>query len=248
MKRIQILTIGLALLIFTNLALATEEPIAITAMAAFDSYADQLDPISGEEARVAIVDVRTTAEYYWVGSPARVDRIITISGEEIVPFKGKVISMDNGRVLKYYQQQSRFCLPNFIPASKVAEIESTDIATSVPLLNWDDNLGSKVANPAFASQMQALADEGIEVVILMCRSGKRSTKAPANFDTAAFMGVYEIDQPNGKNARGGFEGTSYDDSYNGYRGYPGRKTQQQENPSVSWKDAGLPIHIGWSGK
>ncbi len=197
---------------------------------------------------MAIVDVRTTAEHYWVGSPAMVDKIITTDGEEIIPFQGKVISKHNGRLLKYFQQHRQFCLPHYIPASQVAKIESHDIATLVPFLNWDDNLRSKVTNSNFAAQMQTLADEGIEIVILMCRSGKRSTKAPATFDTEAFVAVYEMDQPDGKDGRGGFEGTSYNDIYNGYRGYPGRITQNQENPSVSWKDAGLPIHIGWSGK
>jgi len=39
--------------------------------------------------------------------------------------------------------------------------------------------------------------------------------------------------------------TSYGDIYNGFRGFSGRKTSFQEYESVSWSDAGLPIHIGW---
>ncbi|MBW2664519.1 MAG: hypothetical protein JRD93_21725 [Deltaproteobacteria bacterium] len=40
---------------------------------------------------------------------------------------------------------------------------------------------------------------------------------------------------------GGFQGTSYGDAYNGFRGFPGRKTSFQEHESVSWSDTGL----GW---
>jgi hypothetical protein len=45
----------------------------------------------------------------------------------------------------------------------------------------------------------------------------------------------------GKSGRGGFEDSSYSNVYNGYRGFPERLTEIQEHPSVSWKDAGLPI-------
>jgi hypothetical protein len=39
----------------------------------------------------------------------------------------------------------------------------------------------------------------------------------------------------------GFEGDSRSNRYNGYRGFPERLTEIQEHPSVSWKDAGLPM-------
>ncbi len=216
-------------------------------MKAFDSYADQLDPTTGNKAKVAIVDIRTAAEHYWVGSPAMVTKIMTINAEEIIPMQGKVISINNGETLQYYQHQ-HLSAPQTIPISKVAKIETTDIATLIPFKDWDEASSSKVSNKNFAHEMQVLADNGINVVILMCRSGKRTSKATAAFDTTAFMAVYEIDQPDGKNGRGGFEGTSYHDNYNGYRGYPKRHTQTQKHPSVAWKDAGLPIHIGWTGK
>jgi hypothetical protein len=79
-------------------------------------------------------------------------------------------------------------------------------------------------------------------LIIMCRSGKRTSKC--GFDASLFKAVYEIDGL--KNGRGGFQGSSYDDIYNGYRGWPGRKSLGGNNKSVSWIDSGLPIHIGWS--
>lgn len=85
-------------------------------------------------------------------------------------------------------------------------------------------------------------------VILMCRSGKRSTEVFENpfivlFFQDNFDNVYEIDSPEGKNGRGGFQGSNYD-SYNGYRGFPSRDTSMQEYKAVSWMDSGLPVHIG----
>jgi rhodanese-related sulfurtransferase len=86
-----------------------------------------------------------------------------------------------------------------------------------------------------------LVQEGIEVVILYCRSGGRSTDCTYEFDTDAFSAVYEIDDPAGNRGFGGFEGNSYKNVYNGYRGFPGRQTGVQTVPSVSWKDLGLPM-------
>ena len=84
-------------------------------------------------------------------------------------------------------------------------------------------------------------------IILMCRSGKRTSEVynVTIFNYILFDAVYEIDQPDGKNGSGGFQGTSYGDAYNGYRGFPERKTSFRDPEPVSWSDAGLPIHIGW---
>ena len=60
-----------------------------------------------------------------------------------------------------------------------------------------------------------------------------------------FQAVYEIDDPSGIIVGvGGFEGSAYGQAYNGYRGFPGRPTEGQDEPSVSWKDAALPIKTG----
>jgi hypothetical protein len=40
---------------------------------------------------------------------------------------------------------------------------------------------------------------------------------------------------------GGFTGSNYQEAYNGHVGFPGRQTEIEEHPSVSWMDSGLPI-------
>jgi rhodanese-related sulfurtransferase len=225
-----------------------EDNIPITADQAFDAYANQIDPLSGELARVAIVDVRTTAEYFWKGTAAQVESI-DISGEEkiITPYNGKVRLRLGGRFLKFNVEKGERLRPVFLPVSRVNAIKTEAIALNIPYKVWDETGCSLVPNPDFADQMNALADSGgpeggFDILILMCRSGIRSNTR--DFATENFTAVYEIDRPDGKDGRGGFEGTSYSSVFNGYRGFPGRYTRNQDHPSVSWADSGLPIHIG----
>ena len=215
--------------------------IPITADQAFDAYADQVDPLTGEDASVAIVDVRTGAEYYWLGAPAQVDKIVTISGKELLPFNGKVKLRMAGRYLKFKVEKGERLRSVFLPVSRVDAITTTKIAYYVPLLNWDEANYEMIENKEYSDQIEALAKD-FDTIILMCRSGGRSGKR--DFNTSLFKAIYEIDQPDGKSGRGGFEGTTYGNVYNGYRGFPGRHTNNQEHPSVSWTDAGLPIQIG----
>ena len=218
-----------------------DDPVPITAEQAFDAYANQVDPATGDAASVAIVDVRTTAEYYWVGTCAQVDEIITTKGDVIIPENGKVKLKANSRILRFDVDGH----PRALHVKHVEKIETSAIATHIPYMTWDDENCEKVDNENFADEINALADEegeDIDIVIMMCRSGKRTSDAV--FDFSLFTEVYEIDQPDGKNGRGGFQGTSYSDAYNGFRGFPGRTTSFQEHESVSWSDAGLPIHIG----
>ena len=223
------------------IGIAYADAVPITAEQAFDAYANQVDPATGGPANVAIVDVRTTAEYYWVGTCAQVDKIITTKGneDEIIPDNGKVKLKSNSRILEFDVDGH----PSALNIKHVDEIETSPIATHIPCMTWDDENCEKVLNDNFASDIEALADQNIDIVIMMCRSGKRTSLA--EFDFSLFTEVYEIDQPDGKNGRGGFQGTSYSDAYNGFRGFPGRKTSFQEHESVSWCDTGLPIHIGW---
>ena len=230
-----------SLLVLGNLQAQEEENIPITADQAFDAYADQVDPLTGEEANVAIVDVRSAAEYYWLGAPAQVDSIVTISGEEFLPYKGKVKMRLGGRFLKFKVEHGRRLRSVFLPVSKVDSIETAPIAYHVPFKIWDEKSCSMTPNADFYDQMNALA-HNFDIVILMCRSGGRSNTR--DFATENFAAVYEIDQSDEKGGRGGFEGTTYSKVYNGYRGFPGRHTRNQESPSVSWADAGLPIQIG----
>lgn len=218
-------------------------PMPITAEQAFDAYANQVDPVTGEAANVAIVDVRTTAEYYWVGTCAQVDRIIMNEDgdkDDIIPDSGKVILKANSRILKFDVDGE----PRALNVKHVEKIETSAIARHIPYMNWNDENCEKMDNENFADEIEALAGEGIQVIILMCRSGKRTNGCAACFNTDLFDAVYEIDQ-DGKDGRGGFQGTSYGDAYNGFRGFSGRETSFQDHESVSWCDAGLPIHIGW---
>ena len=164
--------------------------------------------------------------------------LLTFSDRSKCQDNGKVKLKANSRVLEFDVDGH----PSALNVKRVDEIETSPIATHIPYMTWDDESCEKVLNDTFASDIEALADEGINIVIMMCRSGKRTSAA--EFDFNAFTEVYEIDQPDGKNGRGGFQGTSYSDAYNGFRDFPGRTTSFQEHESVSWSDAGLPIHIG----
>ena len=245
MKKLHILIgiLMMSMLVFAN-AQANEDDvnnIPITADQAFDAYADQVDPLTGDEANVAIVDVRTGAEYYWLGTPAQVDEIVTISGEKLTPYNGKVKLRMGGQYLKFKVEKGELLSSVFLQVSRVDAIVTSKIAYYVPYLKWDEASFSLKKNESFGEQINALAAD-FDTIILMCRSGGRSnTRA---FDTSLFEAVYEIDQPDGKSGRGGFEGTTFSKVYNGYRGFPGRYTNNQEHPSVSWADAGLPIQIG----
>jgi rhodanese-related sulfurtransferase len=224
-------------------AMAAEEEVntPITANQAFDAVVEQVDPATGENTRVALIDVRTAAEYYWVGACGKVESITTTSGTDYTPHNGKVV-LKWGNFLCFKVQDQYGLRPVFLPASKVESVKSKAISTHIPTHIWDEGRAVKYPNPDFAVTIEALSAD-YDVLILMCRSGKRSnTRA---FDTSLFDAVYEIDDPNGKDGRGGFQGTSYGDAYNGYRGYPARSTKSQDTPSASWSDAGLPVHIGW---
>lgn len=214
-------------------------PIPIGAETAFDAVQTQTDPNSGLGTRIALVDVRTKAEYFWVGAACKVDEILTISGDIIAPDLGKVILSQSGRFMNYELSGTN---KNLL-VSKVAEISLSPIALNIPYRYWDEASAELVINPNFSTAVEALASD-YDVLIFFCRSGGRSENCLADFDTTLFDGLYEIDQPDGKNGRGGFEGTSYGNVYNGYRGFPERLTGSQPHPSVAWKDAGLPIKTG----
>ncbi len=113
---------------------------------------------------------------------------------------------------------------------------------NIPYMKWDEATQSKEKNKSFKKEIENLSGK-YDVLILMCRSGKRTSKCEFNF--ALFKSVYEIDDPAGANGKGGFQGTSYKETYNGYRVYPERKMKSQKADSVTWNDYGLPVHIGW---
>jgi len=249
--RLCVIALSITLVIATGTARADDVPIPISADQAFDAVADQVDPLTGAPASVRIVDVRSAAEYYWVGTCAQVDRIVTKYGAEIVPDKGKAELAVGGRLYQYKVNG----LPKFFPVKYVDSVETTllradiDGVVNIPYKTWvddycDGDFCDKPMDDKFKDRIEGLAyDEGVEVLILMCRSGGRSTDCVVDFDTLLFTDVYEIDRPD-KDGRGGFEGTAYGNFFNGYRGFPGRATALQEHKSVSWCDSGLPIVIG----
>lgn len=239
MKKIAI-CIVMAVFVVLAASLVNADLIPITAEQAFDAQASQIDPESGDPAKVIIVDIRSVAEYHWVGAPAKVDEIIT-KRSTIVPDDGKVNVFGRGNNLLRFKVNGNL---RVLSAKSVENMKTSPIALNIPYETKDYETWEKKPNLDFAGDIEALAEEDTSI-ILICRSGKRTTKAYAKFDTNLFKAVYEIDQPDGKNGRGGFQGTSYSDAYNGYRGFPERKTSFQNHESVSWSDAGLPIHIGW---
>jgi len=249
-KKLSIVALSIFFLVFAFAAntMADEGEVntPISATQAFDAVAKQIDPNTGDQARVALIDVRTTAEYFWVGACGKVDSIVTTSGREYVPIEGKV-QLKWGRYLffkvKEEGRRGNRTRRVFLPLRKVEDIITTDISIHVPTHIWDEANCTKYANPNFAETINALSND-YDVIILMCRSGKRSnTRA---FDTSLFKTIYEIDQPDGSNGYGGFQGSSYGDVFNGYRGFPGRNIRRVDTKSASWSDAGLPVHIGWT--
>lgn len=251
LARLCVMVLSMTLVMATATARADDLPVPISADQAFDAVADQVDPLTGDHATVRIVDLRAAAEYYWVGTCAQVNRIVTKYGADIVPDKGKAKLTLGGRLYQYKVKG----FPKFFPVKHVALVETAllradiDGVVNIPYKTWvddycDGDLCDKPMDDNFKDRIEGLAyDDGVEVVILMCRSGGRSTDCVADFDTSLFTAVYEIDRPD-KDGRGGFEGTSYGNFFNGYRGFPGRATALQEHKSVSWCDSGLPIVIG----
>jgi rhodanese-related sulfurtransferase len=241
MKVLRFHRMGIFLLIVgtcvAGLGFATE-PVPITANAAFDAYATQTDPQMGMAMKVALVDVRSRAEYFWVGTATKVDQILLKNGSTIVPDLGKVRLNREGKFLTYRLNGRK----KRVQVKKVESIKHLPIAINIPLKFWDEETATLVENKDFTDEIEALAGENQDVVLIVyCRTGGRSTSCSSEFDTTKFFAVYEIDDPTGMLGFGGFEGASYDNVYNGYLGFPGRQTRVQTVPSVSWKDSGLPM-------
>jgi rhodanese-related sulfurtransferase len=224
---------------FARQALAVD-PIPVTANDAFDAYATQTDPQTGYEKTVAIVDVRSRAEYFWVGTATRVDEIELKDGSTIAPDLGKVLLDHEGKFLTYTLNGRN----KRVQVKKVNSVNHSPISINIPFKLWDEQQAKLVGNPQFLDGIASLVSDGIQVIILYCRTGGRSTDCAIQTDAAifdSFNAVYEIDDPANRRGFGGFEGSSYGNAYNGYLGFPGRQTGVQTVPSASWKDTGLPM-------
>lgn len=220
-------------------ALAQSKGLPITAEQAFDAVQMHKDPATGairEDKTFLLVDIRTRAEVWWIGAAARVTEILLANGETITPDYGKVILEHDGMFITYEVagRKKRTLVQH------VQKMTNEPIGYNIPSSFWDEANRSMIPNSEFQSQIAALAGDTKPVLILFCRSGDRSNTVITN--AALFEAVYEIDAP--ENGVGGFEGNVYNTVHNGYRGFPGRDTLSQAVPSVSWKDAGLPIRIG----
>lgn len=139
------------------------------------------------------------------------------------------------------------------------------IAYLIPWKFWTgvDQRGESTYEPN--EDFDALVEQGFskdQVLITMCLMGKRGTAAAQRLETLDFTNVYELDnalkeEENGYGGCGGFQGTNYSNTYDGYRGHPERLPENNSpwkitvetvtedinnaEDSVSWKDTGLPI-------
>jgi rhodanese-related sulfurtransferase len=210
----------------------------ITANQAFDAVQTQTDPTTHQAKKVVMVDVRTRAEFFWVGAASKVDKITLNDDTTIVPDLGKAYLIDDGRFIMIKQKH----WPRLLPVKKIKSVDMSPIAINIPYKLWDEQTAKLYINPDFPAAVEALAQQqGVQVVILFCRSGDRSEASVKSFDNSLFESIYEIDRPDLQNGSGGFEGTSYNNVFLGYRGFPRRDTRMQQAPSVSWKDSALPI-------
>ena len=133
-KRVGIFTVVFMVFMFVIGNTYANDAIPITAKQAFNAYANQEDPLTGNLANVAIVDIRTTSEYYWVGTCAKVDKIITKKGYEIIPYNGKVKLSGKTGLLRFKVWKHGFIVPRLIHVRKVEKIESTPIAINIPYM------------------------------------------------------------------------------------------------------------------
>lgn len=230
-----------AVLVFAATALTTGlttvlagAPIPITADEAFDAVTDP------NNQDVALVDLRDPVEFYWSGAPVAVTQIHFVDEKKapVAPDYGKVRLIEEGKFLEYslggrYQRTQ---------VTKVDQLDTEQIAINIPYKIGIP--GTWITNPNFHTDMDRLRDDyGINMVILYCRTGGRSSSAGAAI-TTPFTNIYEIDDPNDPdlgNMHGGFSGSTYGGVYAGYVGFPGRQTDREATPSVSWSDSGLPI-------
>ena len=136
------------------------------------------------------------------------------------------------------------------------------------LISWkvfkgmnEDGTKNLIDNSDFDALVeQTFGDDKDQPLILMCACGIRSTFAAERLESLGYTEVYEIDNHLKESASypggiGGFEGSGYNNAYEGYTGFPGRLDGgslgitletlsvdiDNENDSVSWMDTGLPV-------
>jgi len=229
-KLIGILAVVVAMFMVSLISIGSARAYKqITANEAFDKW------VEGAK----IIDVRTAAEYFWVGSCAKVINITLKDGTEIVP--------DHGKALEYMGYEVYWVGGTLEVKSvkDIANITTEAIAYNIPWKMWANGLtktsdekykaGGIVVKYLFGLIVQEKFPDKTTPIITMCRSGDRSEAAAAYLEDLGYEEVYEIDnkvaveaaeaagKPVGKRGgHGGFQGGSYSNIYNGYRGYPNR--------------------------
>jgi len=225
-------------------AASADPPIPITADEAFDAVQRQVFPGTTDGASVVLADVRDPSEVFSSGAAAAVTKIeLVTGGGPILPDFGKVrLAQDeNGEPTLAYTVDGA---PMSTLVGDVQTVVTEPIAVNVPFWRWTE-VGWKKHAKNFYPVIGKLARD-FDVLILYCRTGGRSSLAGDGVDPGLFVGgVYEIDDPDGQNGRGGLSGPDYGKVYNGYAGFPGRLTppdpQAEAHGSVSWVDSGLPL-------
>jgi hypothetical protein len=82
-------------------AVAQVTPVPVDADQAFNAVQLQRDPVSGDPKIVYLVDIRSRAEFYWVGTAAEVTQILLWNDQTVVPDHGKVKLVNGGKFIQY---------------------------------------------------------------------------------------------------------------------------------------------------
>ena len=231
--------------------------INITATTAVIAYESQ--SIDNNNGAVVIIDVRTSQEVYWIGVPTQVNSITMKNGTIFVPdlYMATLVPVCEDQAPEIHFTLNSEAV--VIVSSDVMMTSRSAISYNIPVQFLDTDTGVETLNPLWGKQADALLEvTGADRIIFFCRSGQRSSvgcyyafcpfrvlfPGILGFIPGVQMIAYEVETPT-INGRGGFEGTSYSDSMLGYRGFPGRQTQDfSAEVSASFKDHGLPIKIG----
>jgi rhodanese-related sulfurtransferase len=189
-------------LLTLGVALATP-PIPITADDAFDAVTMEVDPESGNDANVALIDIRDTVEYFSSGAAAKATEIQLLDqdAEGIDPDGDKVRLVQGGKFVEY-SVDGRY---RRMLVSKISSIRTEPLAFNIPF--WRRTATSSAPTPEWdktgeAAFYQAVSDLvydeqnellKYDVLILYCRTGGRSSAAgegiPVAFDFSVEVGA-----------------------------------------------------------
>jgi len=211
----------------------------------------------GSGSKVIIIDVRDPNEYYWVGAATQVNRIVMKNNQTYIPkyFLATLEPTCDDSDNRVHFIDSSDDSDVSVSVADIARTEVTGVSYNVPVEYVDGQTGVKTLNPLFGKQLDAIVREnGADRIIFYCRSGQRSSIGcyykfcPFEQLFPGILGMqmiaYEVESAI-TNGRGGFQGTDYSNAFLGYRGFPGRNTDNLDvSPSAAFMDAGLPMDTG----